>query len=183
MVFEFFGAGLVAGPSPGSIFAYLALTPRGNFIGILAGVVTATVISFLLASLILKTNKDNGDEKLEKSIEKSKAMKQEGKDLLASSLQTEAEALKDIACDAGLGSSALGATAFKKRLQKIGVEKTVRNYAIEKVPDEADVIVTHISLLDRARLKFPNRRIITIQNFMNDPNLDALFEEISNTEN
>ena len=85
--------------------------------------------------------------------------------------------------DAGLGSSALGATAFKKRLQKIGVEKTVRNYAIEKVPDEADVIVTHISLLDRARLKFPNRRIITIQNFMNDPNLDALFEEISNTEN
>ena len=48
---------------------------------------------------------------------------------------------------------------------------------------EADVIVTHISLLDRARLKFPNRRIITIQNFMNDPNLDALFEEISNTEN
>ena len=188
MVFEFFGAGLVAGPSPGSIFAYLALTPRGNFIGILAGVVTATVISFLLASLILKTSKDNGDEKLEKSIEKSKAMKQEGKDLLASSLQTEAEALKDIAyiafaCDAGLGSSALGATAFKKRLQKIGVEKTVRNYAIEKVPDEADVIVTHISLLDRARLKFPNRRIITIQNFMNDPNLDALFEEISNTEN
>ncbi len=146
------------------------------------------MISFLLASLILKTSKDNGDEKLEKSIEKSKAMKQEGKDLLASSLQTEAEALKDIAyiafaCDAGLGSSALGATAFKKRLQKIGVETTVRNYAIEKVPDEADVIVTHISLLDRARLKFPNRRIITIQNFMNDPNLDALFEEISNTEN
>ena len=159
MVFEFFGAGLVAGPSPGYC-AYLALTPRGNFIGILAGVVTATVISFLLASLILKTSKDNGDEKLEKSIEKSKAMKQEGKDFLASSLQTEeAEALKDIAyiafaCDAGLGSSALGATAFKKRLQKIGVEKTVRNYAIEKVPDEADVIVTHISLLDRARLKF-----------------------------
>ena len=51
------------------------------------------------------------------------------------------------------------------------------------MPDEADAIVTHISLLDRARLKFPNRRIITIQNFMNDPNLDALFEEISNTEN
>ena len=130
-----------------------------------------------------------GDEKLEESMEKSKAMKQKGKDLLASTLQTEeTKAVKDVAyiafaCDAGLGSSALGATAFKKRLQKIGIEKTVRNYAIEKVPDEADVIVTHISLLDRARLKFPERRIITIQNFMNDPNLDALFEEISNTAN
>ena len=83
-------------------------------------------------------------------MEKSKAMKQKGKDLLASTLQTEeTKAVKDVAyiefaCDAGLGSSALGATAFKKRLQKIGIEKTVRNYAIEKVPDEADVIVTHI---------------------------------------
>lgn len=184
MTFEFFGAGLVAGPSPGSIFAYLALTPKGNFIGIIAGVLVATVVSFLLASLILKTDKKGDDDELEASMAKSKAMKQEGKDLLASTLnQQENSASADIsyiafACDAGLGSSALGATAFKKRLQKIGIEKTVRNYAIEKVPAEADIIVTHESLLERARLKFPDRRIVTIQNFMNDPNLDALFEEI-----
>lgn len=185
MTFQFFGSGLVAGPSPGSIFAYLALTPKGNFLGVIAGVLVASVVSFLLASLILKTSKDKGDdEKLEASIQKSKDMKQEGKDVLASSLATSS--LPDdivvsyiaFACDAGLGSSALGATAFKKRLQKEGIEKTVRNYAIEKVPDEADVIVTHVSLLERARLKFPNRRIITIQNFMNDPHLDALLEEL-----
>lgn len=182
MTFEFFGAGLVAGPSPGSIFAYLALTPKGNFVGVLAGVIVATAVSFLLASLILKTSKDNGEDKLEESMKKSKEMKQEGKDLLAGTLEKK-EGVKQanyiaFACDAGLGSSALGATAFKKRLSKEGIEKTVRNYAIEKVPEEADVIVTHESLLERARLKFPDRRIITIQNFMNDPHLDELLEEI-----
>lgn len=182
MTFEFFGAGLVAGPSPGSIFAYLALTPKGNFVGVLAGVIVATTVSFLLASLILKTSKDNGEDKLEESMKKSKEMKQEGKDLLAGTLDKKEEVKQAnyiaFACDAGLGSSALGATAFKKRLSKEGIEKTVRNYAIEKVPEEADVIVTHESLLERARLKFPDRRIITIQNFMNDPHLDELLEEI-----
>lgn len=182
ITFQFFGAGLVAGPSPGSIFAYLALTPKGNFLGVIAGVLVATAVSFLLASFILKTSKETDDEKLEASMEKSKAMKQEGKDLL-SDVMNKNNTVVDVnyiafACDAGLGSSALGATAFKKRLQKAGIEKTVRNYAIEKVPAEADVIVTHESLLERARLKFPDRRIVTIQNFMNDPNLDALFEEI-----
>lgn len=182
LTFQTLGAGLVAGPSPGSIFAYLALTPKGNFLAVGAGVLVATVVSFILASLILKTSKDTGDDKLEESIQKSKDMKQEGKDVLANVVEpkTEIKAVNYIAfaCDAGLGSSALGATAFKKRLQKAGIEKVVRNYAIEKVPAEADVIVTHESLLERARLKFPEKRIITIQNFMNDPQLDALFDEI-----
>lgn len=185
MVFEFLGAGLVAGPSPGSIFAYLALTPKGNFFGVIAGVVVATAVSFALASLILKTSKDKGnDAKLEESKQKSMDMKQEGKDVLASVMNETSDTKEAItyiafACDAGLGSSALGATAFKKRLKNVGVELTVRNFAIEKVPEEASVIVTHESLLERARLKFSTRRIITISNFMNDPNLDALFDEIT----
>jgi PTS system mannitol-specific IIC component len=48
------GAGLVAGPSPGSIFAYLAVTPRGNHFGVLLGVLVGAVVSFAVASLILK---------------------------------------------------------------------------------------------------------------------------------
>ena len=57
LTFQLFGVGLVAGPSPGSIFAYLALTPRGNFIGVIAGVLVATIVSFLVTSLILKMDK------------------------------------------------------------------------------------------------------------------------------
>jgi PTS system mannitol-specific IIC component len=53
-VFVAFDAGLVATPSPGSIFAYLAVTPPGQHIGVLAGVATGAVASFLVGSLILR---------------------------------------------------------------------------------------------------------------------------------
>lgn len=178
-VFSLFDAGLVAGPSPGSIFAYLALTPRGNFFGVIAGVVAATVVSFLLASFILKRSKDS-DESLEESMEKSKAMKAEGNNLLSQAL------LKDVnfiafACDAGLGSSALGATAFRKRLKEAGKDIMVKNFAIEKVPEEAQIVIIHHNLKERADLTIKGKRIITIDNYMGDSNLDALFEEIINS--
>jgi PTS system mannitol-specific IIC component len=48
------GAGLVATPSPGSIFAYLSVTPKGEHFGVLAGVAVGAIVSFLVASFILK---------------------------------------------------------------------------------------------------------------------------------
>lgn len=179
MVFSLLGAGLVAGPSPGSIFAYLALTPKGNFFGVISGVAVAALVSFLLASLILKRSKDSDDE-YESSKEKSQAMKAEGKDLLHQTLNQASKPITFIAfaCDAGLGSSALGATAFRKRLKAEGKDIMVKNFAIERVPEEAEVVVIHHNLKDRAELVIKGKRIVTIDNYMGDPSLDALFEEI-----
>jgi len=53
VTFMLTGAGLVATPSPGSIFAFLAETPRGGYFGVLAGVVVAAGVSFLIGSLLL----------------------------------------------------------------------------------------------------------------------------------
>ena len=80
--FQLFNVGLVAGPSPGSIFAYLALTPKGNFLGVIAGVLVAAVVSFIITSIILKMSKVNNDDDLNASIKQSKKMKEEGKELL-----------------------------------------------------------------------------------------------------
>ena len=54
LTFLITGAGLVATPSPGSIFAYIAVTPRGNFFGMFLGVLVATVVSFTSAAFILR---------------------------------------------------------------------------------------------------------------------------------
>ncbi len=179
--FSLFNVGLVAGPSPGSIFSYLALTPKGNFIGVIAGVLVGTLVSFLVSSFILKVSKEK-DETFEVNVKKAKEMKQEGKDTLAKKLENT----KDVnpinfiafACDAGLGSSAMGASAFRKKLEKEGISIEVKNYAIEKVPNEVDVIVTHKNLLDRTRLAWPDKRIVTINEFMKDSNLDDLLSEV-----
>ena len=180
LTFSVFNVGLVAGPSPGSIFAYMALTPKGNFTGVISGVLVATLVSFAIASFILKTSKQTSDDLLEEASAASKAMKASGKSILANTLSGSVVNKIVFACDAGLGSSALGANAFKKRLDKAGVSKEVKNYAIEKVPADTDVIVTHKSLVERTKLKYPNTRIVELENFMNDPQLEVLYSELVN---
>ncbi|WP_034300479.1 PTS mannitol transporter subunit IICB [Alkalibacterium sp. AK22] len=185
--FQLFDAGLVAGPSPGSIFAYLALTPRGSFIGIIAGVTVATLVSFVVTSIILKADRRKEDD-FEDSLKKSKQMKSEGKNLNKNQAVSVAEVPTKVskisfACDAGLGSSALGATTFKKRLKKINVEDIeVKNYRIEDVPKDADIIVVHKNLQDRAKRAHPDTRIVTIDNYINDPSLQTLLNDLEREE-
>lgn len=188
LIFSLLDVGLVAGPSPGSIVAYFMLTPKGNFLGMILGVTAAAAVSFAVSSVILKASKATSDEELEKSRERSQAMKQEGKDVLNSGLSTSAAAASGsekinnvaFACDAGMGSSAMGANAFRKKLQKAGIEGiTVRHYAIERVPKDAQVIVTHENLAERAKIANPDKRIVTIKSYMIDENIEALYQEIA----
>jgi PTS system mannitol-specific IIC component len=171
-VFDLMGAGLVAGPSPGSIFAYLALTPRGGFAGTLAGVAAGTLVSFLIAALILKTEKQQATaDSFDDSQRQVKALKAAGKG--------QPEPIRHIAfvCDAGMGSSAMGATTFRKRLEKAGLPISVKHYAIENIPPEADLIVTHSSLEARADL-VSNKPKVLIGNYLGDGNLDRLLEQL-----
>ncbi|WP_173918654.1 PTS mannitol transporter subunit IICB [Halobacillus sp. Marseille-Q1614] len=179
-VFSLFDAGLVAGPSPGSIFAYLGLTPKGNFIGIIAGVLVAAVVTFLVTAFILKLDRSSEDEDISASVEKSKAMKQEGKMVSANSQENQEEINKiSFACNAGAGSSAMGATTFRKKLQKNNIEGIeVKHYRIEDVPQHSDIIVVHEDLQERARRAHPDKEIITIENYLNDPALAQLMERL-----
>ncbi len=190
LVFSLFNVGLVAGPSPGSVFAYLMLTPKGDFLGVAAGVLVSVIVGFLVASAILKASKETTDEQLQASREKSKAMKQEGKDILADTLGTDSAASSPapiaaspirfiaFACDAGMGSSSMGANAFRKKLAAADVELQVKHFAIENVPSDADVIVVHQNLVERARMASPDKRIIAIKTYMGDKALDAFAQEI-----
>ncbi|SQB45387.1 mannitol-specific PTS system EIICBA component [Citrobacter koseri] len=174
-VFNLLGGGLVAGPSPGSIFAYLALTPKGSFLATIAGVTAGTLVTFIVTSIILKMEKsvetENEEDNFAESAKAVKAMKQEG----AFSYKN----IKRIAfvCDAGMGSSAMGATTFRKRLEKAGLVIAVAHHAIENVPDDADIIVTHASLEGRVK-RVSNKPTVLIKNYIGDPLLDELFKKL-----
>lgn len=172
-VFNMLGGGLVAGPSPGSIFAYLALTPKGAFLATIAGVTMGAVVSFVVTSLILKMEKNVAvEDEFAESAKAVKTMKQQG----AFSLK----GVQSIAfvCDAGMGSSAMGATTFRKRLEKNNLAINVKHYAIENVPDDADIIVTHSSLEGRVKL-VTNKPLVLINNYIGDPKLDTLFKQLT----
>jgi len=188
-VFGFFGSGLVAGPSPGSIFSYLALTPKGNFVGIIAGIVAATVVSFLVTSLILKLDRRRSgdlDEDLSQYADRSREMKSEGRAVLATALDGQqpvepaVEPTKIVfACDAGMGSSTMGASLFRKRLAEGGRDDlTVINTSIENIPADADLVVVHKNLAERAQMARPGTAVVSITNYLNDPALETLLKTL-----
>ncbi len=178
ITFQIFGAGLVAGPSPGSIFAYLMLTPKGNFIGVLAGVAVATVVSFLITALILKVDKIESDD-FDDYAQQSQNMKAEGKVILDESTGMKKINKIAFACDAGMGSSAMGATTFRAKLKKAGIEGIeVKHYNLESVPNDVDVAVIHNNLVERAEATVDRDKILGIANYMQDPNIDKLLEKI-----
>ena len=125
------------------------------------------------------------DESFEKSVQKSKTMKSEGKELLSGeNVKTENTRLANIskvsfACDAGMGSSAMGATTFKKKLQKAGItDIEVKNYRIEDVPKDSDMVVVHRDLEERTQKAHPKMKIVTLKNYLQDPAIDELVNEI-----
>lgn len=195
--FLLFNAGLVAAPSPGSIFALLAMTPRGNYLGVLAGVFAATAVSFIISSIILKASKQTEEDNLAKAAEKTASLK--GKESKASALiksetkqeQIERKEEKDLkdqikkeikkiifACDAGMGSSAMGASILRKKVQKAELDISVSNTAINNLPADADVVITHKDLTDRAKAKLPHAHHISVENFLNSPKYDELIEKL-----
>ncbi|WP_338043682.1 PTS mannitol transporter subunit IICBA [Paenibacillus hamazuiensis] len=187
--FSVFNAGLVAPPSPGSIFAYIAMAPKGGLLSIFTGVITATIVSFAVAALLLKTSKQSEEEDdLEQAKAKVQQMKQapNASVAAAAAVAEAATAVKPAAevrkivfsCDAGMGSSAMGASLLRKKMTDAGVNVTVTNTAISEIPGDADIVVTHKSLTDRARAKAPQAEHISIDNFLKSPEYDKLVERL-----
>ncbi|AIQ51524.1 PTS mannitol transporter subunit IICB [Paenibacillus sp. FSL R7-0331] len=190
--FQMLGAGLVASPSPGSIFAYFAMTPKGGYFPMLSGIIVATAVSFVLASLLLKTVKktDEEDMDLETAAAKMKDMKSAGTaaspavataaaNNVAANVRNKADVRKIVfACDAGMGSSAMGASVLRKKLQSAGVNLTVVNSAVSEIPADADIVFTQKTLTDRAIASNPNAEHISIDNFLKSPKYDELVERL-----
>ncbi len=190
--FSLLGAGLVATPSPGSIFALIAMTPKGNLLSVLAGVAVSATVSCLVAMVIIKFSAEKNDS-LDEAQEATKAMKAQSKgqsEKIAEAAPAEPVALDGkkvdmivFACDAGMGSSAMGATAFSKKLKAAGKDIPVKYYPVDEVPAGADVVVTNISLTGRARSRRPEAVHVSIKDFFNDPALDQLLEALSGNGN
>lgn len=170
--YSIMGAGLVGPASPGSIIAFLAVAPKGETLKVLIGVVLAAVVSFVVASPIVKLS---GNKNLDEATDKMKNMKAEAKGLA----KANGEIKKIVfACDAGMGSSAMGATKFRNRIAPLNLGITVINTSVDNVPADADVVVCQAVLQDRAKASAPQAELITIGNFLADPNLDALFASL-----
>ena len=168
LVFQIFGTGLIAPPSPGSIFALMAMTPKGQFIPVILGVLVSAVVSFLVASVFLKADKKEEEMSFEQAIEKKDVLK--NKKLQVSKIA--------FACDAGMGSSAMGATSLKSKFKKAGLAIEVIHCSIDEIPNDVQMVVTHKDLAGRVKKKAANLDVVTIENFVGAPEYDELVNKL-----
>ena len=172
-------AGLVGPASPGSIIAYLMMAPRDNIVTVLVGVLIAAAVSFGIASVIIRMSKGKSLEEAQEEVASRKA---EAKGLKTESVTIQkAQGVKKVvfACDAGMGSSAMGATKFRNRIKAQRPDLTVINTSVDNIPADCDIAVVQITLAERARKSVPQAQLVTLNNFLADPALDALYEQLT----
>jgi len=191
-----FQSGLVSAASPGSIIAILIQTAPGSHVGVIASVIFSAGVSFLVSAVIIRSSRKRdlealaaGEDQLAAAVAKNAANK--GKDsrvgdllgtgAAAGAVAGAATATKVenivFACDAGMGSSAMGATVLRDKLKKAGVTGvTVTNKAISNLDDNVDLVITQEKLTDRAKDKAPSAQHVSVDNFMGSPKYDEVVD-------
>jgi len=172
-------AGLVGPSAPGSIIAFMSMSPKSSIVITALGVLIAATVSFLVSSPIVKMA---GSKSLEDAQDDMAAKKAESKGITVDpGEKKDADKVKKIvfACDAGMGSSAMGATKFRNRVKAQRPDLTVINTSVDNIPADCDIAVVQAVLADRARKSAPQAQLVIINNFLQDPNLDGLYEQMT----
>ena len=172
-----FGSGLSSPASPGSIIAILAVTPKASMLGVSISVIAAATVSFLVSVVLLKTTK-NADKSFEDAQSDVIAMKDESKGLKTETFNLGNVTKIVVACDAGMGSSAMGAGVLRKKVQDANLDINVINLAINNLTSDADIVITHKDLTQRAKQYAPNAHHISLTNFLDSDLYSQLVNEL-----
>lgn len=182
-----FGSGLRAPAAPGSIIAVLLQTATGSYVGVILSVILSAAVTLVVAGFLLRLDKSD-DVDLSAATAEMEAMK--GKKSVASAALAGGAAAGAsgpihkivFACDAGMGSSAMGATVLRRKIQEAGFDDvTVINKAISNLEDEFDLVVTHQDLTTRAQQRTGSAVHVSVDNFMGSPKYDEIVELLQQT--
>ncbi|WP_135452996.1 PTS mannitol transporter subunit IICBA [Mycobacterium sp. DL99] len=179
-----FGSGLRAPAAPGSIIAIYAQTAGGSFLGVTLSVLGATAVSFAVASLLLKTDRAGDEPDLAAATAEMEALKGKKSSVASALVGAPRVPVTSIvfACDAGMGSSAMGASVLRKKIRSAGFgDIAVTNQSIANLTDTYDLVVTHRDLTDRARLKTGSAVHVSVEDFMSSPRYDEIVEMLGDT--
>lgn len=164
-IFLNFNLGLVGLASPGSIILLMLLAPLESKLLVLFGVISSSIVTFGLAYIF--DNKKDGENIMEEKQQEDLYFSPKEKLRIC------------VACDAGMGSSAMGATLFRKKLEKEKIKNIeVFNSSIDNVPENVNVIVVHSQLFERLKVDKEGKNIYIIEDFMDGAFYDNLVKKI-----
>ncbi|WP_308561717.1 PTS mannitol transporter subunit IICBA [uncultured Klebsiella sp.] len=177
--------GLVSPASPGSILAVLAMTPKGAYFANITAIIAAMAVSFVISAILLKTSKVKEEDDIETATRRMQDMKAQSKGaatpLSTGDVTNDLSHVRKIivACDAGMGSSAMGAGVLRKKVQDAGLSNiSVTNCAINNLPPDVDLVITHRDLTERAMRQVPQAQHISLTNFLDSGLYTSLTERL-----
>ena len=199
-----FNGGLKFPAAPGSIIAVtLAAAPAGvgNLLVVYLSVILAAAVSFLVSMVFLlrtrrrdletagagdlsaaiaqtEANKGKSSAAMDALRDSSAATATAGAAAATTAVATDRRIDTIVfACDAGMGSSAMGASVLRNKIKKAGIDGiTVTNKAIANLDGSEDLIITQQQLTDRARGQNGEAMHVSVDNFMNSPKYDEVVE-------
>ncbi|MGO1319518.1 MAG: PTS mannitol transporter subunit IICB, partial [Galactobacter sp.] len=195
-----FDTGLRAPASPGSIIAVLGQTASDSYLGVILAVIVSAAVTFTIAALILRASRKRdleaesaGGSSFAAAVAATEANKGKSSSVLgsmaaggaaATAVATKAIHNVIFACDAGMGSSAMGASVLRKKFKQAGItDITVVNKAIANLPGDTDLVITQQQLTERAQHKEPNAIHVSVDNFMGAPEYDEVVQLVLDQRN
>ncbi|WP_226527153.1 PTS transporter subunit EIIC [Metabacillus niabensis] len=196
-VFQFLNIGLVSIPSPGSIITLIGMSPKADILGVLFGIIISAIVSFILSFIILGRSLISPNEqefetqiatlntlqhidhfsKINNTIEK-KMEEVESSPLREKPIKKPIEKVLFV-CEAGMGSSSMGAAMLRKKLKLANLDVKVNNASIQDhIDPDIDLIVCHQAFLKKVQDRAPHKIYYSFQSFTNFQEYDQLVEKI-----
>lgn len=189
-----FNAGLIGMPSPGSLIMIAMMTPKDSMLGVFLGELGGFIMSLIIGSIILKTFGSPDEKESEAALAMVDGIS--AGNITGDSVESKSsnEAVNTsskiklvvVACDSGMGSSAMGATVFKNRLKKDGISGIkVEHSATGNINKEADMVLTLEPLIERAKISLDSEKAIFIplNNFLKSTEYDEAINIIRKRNN
>lgn len=185
LMFSILNVGLVGVASPGSIISIMMMSSMGDHIKILLSIIVSMAVTFAIAIPLVKRAKSS-DDALSEATKEMEGLKGK-KSRISSMLMNDTNTIDfskvtriAYACDAGMGSSAMGASILKKMIKEAGIDDIIVSHiAVTELPTECEIIVTHQSLLDRVKKQQPGLYYVAITDFLNAPEYKELVSKLA----
>ncbi|MEL5992091.1 PTS mannitol transporter subunit IICBA [Microbacterium phosphatis] len=189
-----FQSGLRAPAAPGSIIAVLFQTANDSYVGVILSVILSAAVTFAVATPILLASRKRdlaadaaGGDSFSAAVAQTAANKGKSSSALSGlaaggvATLAPARAVQKVvfACDAGMGSSAMGASVLRNKFKAAGItDIDVTNKAIANLNGSADLVITQQQLTDRAKQRATSALHVSVDNFMNSPKYDEVVDMV-----
>ncbi|WP_161491049.1 PTS transporter subunit EIIC [Anoxybacillus sp. UARK-01] len=200
IIFQLFDAGLSSLPSPGSMVTIIGMSPPDDILFVLLGVLGSVFVSLFLAFILLdSSSSDAPEQEYQKQLETIKTLQDLDKFSKIQKLATPQTSMKVpeknieakefyqpihsivFVCEAGMGSSAVGAAMLRKKLKMAQLDIEVNNASLQDIPKHADLIICHQTFLKDVQEAVPEKLYYSLQSFTSFHEYEDLVERIKNS--